>query len=69
MHARLRSCLATILALLAFPALFVSAIMMTLDLLLGTSFFMPGIVSQGKQLGYGGGSPFGPGGASGGRVS
>ncbi len=48
---------ATILALLAFPALFVSAIMMTLDLTLGTSFFMPGIVSQGKQLGYGGGSP------------
>ena len=48
---------ATILALLAFPALFVSAIMMTLDLTLGTSFFMPGIISQGKQLGYGGGSP------------
>ena len=33
--------MATILALLAFPALFVSAIMMTLDLTLGTSFFMP----------------------------
>src|SRR5213592_5211221 len=32
--------MATILALLAFPALFVSAIMMTLDLTLGTSFFM-----------------------------
>ena len=35
--------MATILALLAFPALFVSAIMMLLDLLLGTSFFMPAI--------------------------
>ena len=49
--------MATVLALLAFPALFVSAIMMTLDLVLGTSFFMPGIVSMGKQLDYGGGSP------------
>ncbi|MCH6591097.1 MAG: cbb3-type cytochrome c oxidase subunit I, partial [Proteobacteria bacterium] len=34
---------ATILALLAFPALFVGAVMMTLDRLLGTSFFMPAI--------------------------
>src|SRR6187397_213770 len=33
--------MATILGLLAFPALLVSAIMMTLDLNLGTSFFMP----------------------------
>ncbi len=49
--------MATILALLAFPALFVSAIMMTLDYTLGTSFFMPGIVSMGKHLDYGGGSP------------
>ncbi len=49
--------IATILALLAFPALFVSAIMMMFDLTLGTSFFMPGIVSMGKQLDYGGGSP------------
>jgi len=49
--------MATILALLAFPALFVSAIMMTLDLTLGTSFFMPAIVSKGQQLDYGGGSP------------
>ncbi len=49
--------MASILALLAFPALFVSAIMMLFDLLLGTSFFMPGIVSMGKQLDYGGGSP------------
>src|SRR2546429_2062606 len=49
--------MATILALLAFPALFVSAIMMTLDQALGTSFFMPALVSKGQQLGYNGGSP------------
>ena len=48
---------ATILALLAFPALFVSAIMMLLDVTLGTSFFMPAIVSMGQQLDYEGGSP------------
>ncbi len=49
--------MATILALLAFPALFVSAIMMIFDLTLGTSFFMPAIVSMGEQLDYKGGSP------------
>jgi cytochrome c oxidase subunit 1 len=49
--------MATILALLAFPALFVSAIMMTLDLTLGTSFFMPAMVSKGQQLDHSGGSP------------
>jgi len=48
---------ATILALLAFPALFVGAVMMLLDRVLGTSFFMPAIVSMGQQLGYNGGSP------------
>ena len=48
---------ATVLALLAFPALFVSAIMMMLDVTLGTSFFMPAIVSMGQQLDYAGGSP------------
>ena len=48
---------ATVLALLAFPALLVSAIMMTLDNLLGTSYFMPAIVSLGQQLDYSGGSP------------
>ncbi|MSQ51992.1 MAG: cytochrome c oxidase subunit I [Betaproteobacteria bacterium] len=48
---------ATILALLAFPALLVSAIMMLFDLLLGTSFFMPAIVSMGQQLEHAGGSP------------
>ncbi len=49
--------MATILALLAFPALFVSALMMLLDMTLGTSFFMPALVSMGKTLDYRGGSP------------
>lgn len=49
--------MATILALLAFPALFVSAIMMLFDKLLHTSFFMPAIMSMGQQLDYQGGSP------------
>jgi cytochrome c oxidase subunit 1 len=49
--------IATILALLAFPALLVSAIMMLLDLLIGTSFFMPAMVSLGEQTAYDGGSP------------
>src|SRR3978361_1300858 len=35
---------ATVMALLAFPALFVGCVMMTLDRLLGTSFFMPPLV-------------------------
>jgi cytochrome c oxidase subunit 1 len=48
---------ATILALLAFPALFVGAVMMLFDRVLGTSFFMPSLVSMGEQLQYGGGSP------------
>ena len=49
--------MATVLGLLAFPALFVSAVMMMLDKALGTSFFMPAIVSMGEQLDYDGGSP------------
>jgi len=48
---------ATILALLAFPALFVSAVMMLFDKTLHTSFFMPALVSMGQQLDYKGGSP------------
>src|SRR6476660_6276948 len=48
---------ATILALLAFPALFVSAMMMLLDLTLGTSFFMPALVSMGQQSEHTGGNP------------
>ena len=35
---------ATVLAMLAFPALLVGALMMTLDNVLGTSFFMPTIL-------------------------
>src|SRR5260370_39103989 len=49
--------MATVLGLLAFPALFVSAIMMTLDALLGTSFFMPAVSSMGQPMVYNGGSP------------
>ena len=48
---------ATVLALFAFPALIVSCIMMTLDNLLGTSFFMPAMVQFGEQSEYSGGSP------------
>jgi cytochrome c oxidase subunit 1 len=48
---------ATVMALLAFPALLVGAVMMIFDRLLGTSFFMPAIVEMGQQLKYGGGSP------------
>ena len=48
---------ATVLALLAFPALFVGCVMMLLDRVFGTSFFMPAIVSMGEQLPYSGGSP------------
>ena len=48
---------ATVMALLAFPALFVAAVMMLFDRTLGTSFFMPALVELGQQLSYGGGSP------------
>jgi cytochrome c oxidase subunit 1 len=48
---------ATILALLAFPALFVAGVMMLLDRLLGTSFFMPEIVQGGELLSTTNGSP------------
>ncbi|MCP4841481.1 MAG: cytochrome c oxidase subunit I, partial [Halieaceae bacterium] len=48
---------ATVLGILAFPALLVSAIMMILDKTLGTSFFMPVLVSLGESLEYTGGSP------------
>lgn len=48
---------ATVLGLLAFPALLVSAIMMMLDKVAGTSFFMPALVSMGENLTYTGGSP------------
>ena len=50
---------ATVLGLLAFPALFVSAVMMTLDQVIGTSFFMPAIASSFEPGAseYSGGSP------------
>ncbi len=48
---------ATVLGLFAFPALLVSGIMMTFDILLGTSFFMPAIIEAGTPLDYSGGSP------------
>ncbi|TIV69809.1 MAG: cytochrome c oxidase subunit I [Mesorhizobium sp.] len=48
---------ATVMALLAFPALFVACVMMLLDRALGTSFFMPAVVEMGEQLQHNGGSP------------
>jgi cytochrome c oxidase subunit 1 len=48
---------ATVLALFAFPALFVSAVMMLFDKLIGTSFFMPAISSLGEVSEHTGGSP------------
>jgi cytochrome c oxidase subunit I len=48
---------ASVLALLAFPALFVGAVMMLLDRIIGTSFFMPAILEMGQQLTHEGGSP------------
>src|SRR5947208_2578204 len=48
---------ATVLALLAFPALFVGCVMLLFDRILGTSFFMPAIVEMGQHLKYHGGSP------------
>ncbi|HET6603342.1 MAG TPA: cbb3-type cytochrome c oxidase subunit I [Xanthomonadaceae bacterium] len=49
--------MATVLAMLAFPALLVAALMMLLDRLLGTSFFSPEMLSLGAQAGHEGGSP------------
>src|SRR3569833_1317406 len=43
---------ATVLALLAFPALFVACVMMLLDRVLGTSFFMPAVIDMGDRLQY-----------------
>jgi len=48
---------ATVLALLAFPALFVGAVMLLFDRVLNTSFFMPALVEMGQRLNYDGGSP------------
>jgi cytochrome c oxidase subunit 1 len=49
--------IASIMGLLAFPALFVAAIMMLLDHLAGTSFFMPAMQSMGQTGETNGGSP------------
>ena len=49
--------MATVLALLAFPALLVACIMMLFDKIIGTSFFMPAVISMGDQLPHTGGSP------------
>ncbi|HJT12170.1 MAG TPA: cbb3-type cytochrome c oxidase subunit I [Dongiaceae bacterium] len=48
---------ATVLALLAFPALFVACVMLLFDRLLDTSFFMPALVEMGQLANYRGGSP------------
>ena len=48
---------ATVMALLAFPGVVCGCVMMLLDRLLGTSFFMPALVEMGQQSKYGGGSP------------
>jgi cytochrome c oxidase subunit 1 len=48
---------ATILGLFAFPALFVASVMMFFDKMIGTSFFLPAIVSLGESLDHTGGSP------------
>jgi cytochrome c oxidase subunit 1 len=46
-----------IIALLSFPALLASAVLLTFDRLLGTSFFMSDIYIGGEHLAYSGGSP------------
>ena len=48
---------ATVMALLAFPALFVACVMMMFDRVVGSSFFMPAIVEMGQQSTTSGGSP------------
>src|SRR6202162_5633379 len=47
---------ATVMALLAFPALFVGSVLLLLDRIFGTSFFMPTLVEMGQLTKYGGGS-------------
>lgn len=49
--------IASVMALFAFPALFVSAIMLFFDKVVGTSFFIPAVLSLGESLPYEGGSP------------
>lgn len=49
--------MATVLALLAFPALLVAVLMLLSDLLLGSSFFMPAMLNLGEPSSHEGGSP------------
>jgi cytochrome c oxidase subunit 1 len=49
--------IAAVMALLAFPGLFVACVMMLFDKLLGTSFFMPALLEAGEPQQYAGGSP------------
>ena len=49
---------ATVLAMLAFPALLVGALMMSLDNFTWNKFFMPTILKAGEVLEYGGGVLF-----------
>lgn len=49
--------IATVMALLAFPALLVAVLMMLCDMLLGSSFFMPEMLTLGGQSTHEGGSP------------
>lgn len=49
--------LAAIMTLLAFPALFVGAVMLLLDSAAGTSFFIPRVALFGEQLAREGGNP------------
>jgi cytochrome c oxidase subunit 1 len=49
--------MATVMALLAFPALLVAILMMLCDMLLGTSFFMPEMLNLGEHSTHAGGSP------------
>jgi cytochrome c oxidase subunit 1 len=49
--------MATVLGLLAFPALLVAAVMMLFDKILMTSFFMPAIIAAGESVNHTGGTP------------
>lgn len=49
--------MATVMALLAFPSLFVAVLMLLMDRLLDTSFFLPEMLPAGEGRGHQGGSP------------
>lgn len=49
--------IASVMALFAFPALFVGGVMLLFDNLLGTSFFIPAVTLLGQQLPREGGNP------------